>query len=34
MTGKLVKWGAIAFTVYAMIHFAPDIQRYVKMKRM
>jgi hypothetical protein len=34
MAVKLFKWGAIAFAVYSMIHFAPDLQRYVKMSRM
>jgi len=34
MAGKLFKWSAIAFAIYGMIHFAPDLQRYVKMSRM
>jgi hypothetical protein len=32
--GKLVKWGSIAATVFGLVYFRGDLQRYVKMKRM
>jgi hypothetical protein len=32
--GKIVKWGTIAATIYSLVYFRGDIQRYVKMKRM
>ena len=31
---KVLKWGAIAFGVYAFIHFLPDPRRYIKMESM
>jgi hypothetical protein len=32
--GKAVKWGTLAATVYSLVFFRGDIQRYVKMKMM
>ena len=32
--GKLVKWGAIGASLYMLVYFRGDLQRYVKMKRM
>ena len=32
--GKVLKWGTIAFGVYTIIHFLPDMRRYIKMERM
>lgn len=33
-TGKIFTWGSIAATVWGLIYFRGDIQRYLKMKRM
>lgn len=33
-TGKILKWGALGATLYLMVFFRGDIQRYIKMKRM
>lgn len=32
--GKIVKWGTVAATIYGIIYFRGDLQRYIKMKRM
>jgi len=32
--GKLVLWGMVAATVFGMMYFRGDIQRYAKMKMM
>jgi hypothetical protein len=34
MGRKILKWGTLAATIFAMVYFRGDIQRYVKMKRM
>lgn len=33
-TKKIIGWGTLAATVWSLIYFRGDIQRYVKMKRM
>lgn len=33
-TKSLVAWGALAATVFSLVYFRGDINRYVKMKRM
>ena len=32
--GKLFLWGTIAATVWSLVYFRGDIQRYTKMKMM
>ncbi len=32
--GKILKWGTLAFAVYSVIHFIPDMRRYIKMTNM
>ena len=32
--GKVVKWGSLAATIYGLMYFRGDMQRYVKMKMM
>lgn len=32
--GKVVKWGSLAATIYGLMYFRGDLQRYVKMKMM
>ena len=34
MKGKIFLWGAIAATVWGLVYFRGDIQRYTKMKMM
>ncbi len=34
MVGKILKWGTIAATIYTIVYFRGDMQRYIKMKRM
>lgn len=31
---KVMKWGSIAATLYSLVYFRGDLQRYVKMKMM
>ena len=30
----IVKWGSLAATLYALVYFRGDLQRYIKMKMM
>jgi len=32
--GNIAKWGTLGATLYILVYFRGDIQRYVKMKRM
>jgi hypothetical protein len=32
--GKVLKWGTLASTIFTLVYFRGDINRYVKMKRM